>query len=403
VAPIQLQAEQFSSYPPLGRGLAADHLPLLRQLPPAFVPFLLKEIISFDWKFPAERLEFTQQLAYLESLSPQAREKEMAPFAGLKLSAALDAFDSVNLPQQYLEQLSAHLWATHQMDTFRAASESYIHKFNGTLPAESLPARRLAVVLIGAGARPTQYRLFRKIRRQGILFSNLRPENGLQSILEFVSTRAKAHPVDFAHWYIDGSHSPSTAAVSGLTTVTYDGLAPVRQTLVSKMRHAFETAMAPETFRTMLAGLTPESLGLSSSAGDSVLNRFQVSLLTEGSGTQVFSTTFVQWTAREALRRAKPLTLVARFTPRQRERPMNELLAGALETNALDPDGALIDADMGAWYTWLNLQRLSGADQSGFLVWLEGQSQAVCVGPAFARGAEDKTAASIPDLLGRLS
>jgi hypothetical protein len=403
VAPIQLQAEQFSSYPPLGRKLAVDHLPLLRQLPPAFVPFLLKEIISFDWKFPAERLEFTQQLAYLESLSPQAREKEMAPFAGLKLSAALDAFDSVNSPQQYLEQLSAHLWATHQMDTFRAASESYIHKFNGTLPAESLPARRLAVVLIGAGARPTQYRLFRKIRRQGVFFSNLRPDNGLQSILEFVSARAQAHPADFAHWYIDGSHFPSTAAPPGLTTVTYDGLAPVRQTLVSKMRRAYEASLGSEAFRTMLAELTPESLGLSSSAGGSVLNRFQVSLLTEGSGTQVFSTTFVQWTAREALRRAKPLTLVARFTPRQRERPMNELLAGAFETNALDADGALIDADMGAWYTWLNLQRLSGADQSGFLVWLEGQSQAVCVGPGFARGAEDKTAASIQDLLGRLS
>ena len=41
-----------------------------------------------------------------------------------------------------------------------------------------------------------------------------------------------------------------------------------------------------------------------------MLNRFQLSLLTEGSGTQVFSTTFVQWAAREALRRAQPLTLV---------------------------------------------------------------------------------------------
>jgi len=288
------------------------------------------------------------------------------------------------------------------MDTFRAASESYVHKFTGTLPSESLPLRRLVVVLIGAGARPTQYRLFRKIRRQGVFFSNLNPDNGLPAILEFVSARAQAHPVDFAHWYIDGSHAPA-AALAGLTTVTYDGLAPVRQALVFKMRRAFETAMAPETFRTMLAEMTPESLGLSGAAGDPVLNRFQVSLLTEGSGTQVFSTTFVQWAAREALRRAKPLTLVARFTPRQRERPMNELLAGAMENDALDADGALIDADMGAWYTWLNLQRLSGADQSGFLVWLEGQSQAICAGPGFARGTEDKAAASMHDLLSKLS
>ena len=42
-----------------------------------------------------------------------------------------------------------------------------------------------------------------------------------------------------------------------------------------------------------------------------MLGRFQVKLLTEGSGTQIFSTTFAQWTAREALRRAEALTLVA--------------------------------------------------------------------------------------------
>ena len=41
---------------------------------------------------------------------------------------------------------------------------------------------------------------------------------------------------------------------------------------------------------------------------DEVLERFKVSLLTEGSGTQIFSTSFAQWAAREALRRAQPLT-----------------------------------------------------------------------------------------------
>ena len=91
-----------------------------------------------------------------------------------------------------------------------------------------------------------------------------------------------------------------------------------------------------------------------------MLNRFQLSLLTEGSGTQVFATTFVQWAAREALRRAQPLTLFARFAPRQRENPMNELLSEAQRRPELDPQGSLVDADMGAYYTWLNQQRLSG-------------------------------------------
>jgi len=43
--------------------------------------------------------------------------------------------------------------------------------------------------------------------------------------------------------------------------------------------------------RTLLAQMRPADLGLGK-AGDIVLDRFQVKLLTEGSGTQVFSTTF---------------------------------------------------------------------------------------------------------------
>ncbi len=62
--------------------------------------------------------------------------------------------------------------------------------------------------------------------------------------------------------------------------------------------------------------LSPEDLGMDE--GDPVLNRFQIRLLTEGSGTQILSTTFAQWSAREALRRAQSLTLFVRFAPRQR-------------------------------------------------------------------------------------
>jgi len=58
---------------------------------------------------------------------------------------------------------------------------------------------------------------------------------------------------------------------------------------------------------------------MKNTGGDAVLNRFQLSVLTEGSGTQIYSTTFVQWAARELLRRAQPLTLLARFAPRLRE------------------------------------------------------------------------------------
>jgi hypothetical protein len=133
--------------------------------------------------------------------------------------------------------------------------------------------------------------------------------------------------------------------------------------------------------------------------GDGVLKRFQLSLLTEGSGTQVFATTFVQWAARETLRRAQPLTLFARFAPRQRENPMNELLSEAQRRPELDPQGSLVDADMGAYYTWLNQQRLSGASQAAFLAWFEDHEEAVAIGPGFEANKRSDAPIELKDIV----
>src|SRR5260370_40612058 len=122
---------------------------------------------------------------------------------------------------------------------------------------------------------------------------------------------------------------------------------------------------------TMHHEMLPEEIGLPGGAHEEVLSHFQVSLLTEGSGTQIFSTTFVQWTTRELWRRAQPLTILARFAPRQRQPAMNEPPAGKIRNPDLDPVGSLIDADMGAYYMWINQQRLSGAKEASFLVWFE--------------------------------
>lgn len=149
-----------------------------------------------------------------------------------------------------------------------------------------------------------------------------------------------------------------------------------------------------------MAQTQPVEIGLN--AGDGVLTRFQLSLLTEASGTQVFSTTFVQWAAREAWRRAQPVTLLARFGPRQREDPMYILLAEAQRRPELDPQGSLVDADMAAYYTWLNQQRLSGAEKATFLVWFEDQPEAVAIGPGFERGQRSDAEIELRDLIAKL-
>jgi hypothetical protein len=398
--PSELKPEDFRAYRPTAKATATEYLPDLQQLPLSFLPFLLKEIISLDWKFPAERDELLQQLVYLKSLSATQRAEEMATFEQLHLSPDLQAFDWINKPGQFLEKLSAQLWATSQMDAFRSASQRYMQDFRTAHPdaAPSLP--RLAIVLIGQGVSFTQYPLFRKLRRQGTYFGKVDGSQGVEQVIRLIESRAVSQPVPYAHWFIDGNQIRVSNPLVAL--ISYSDLGTIRVSLTSKMRQAFESRMSPEALRTMLAEITPEDLGMNSTQGDAVLNHFKVTLLTEGSGTQIYSTTFVQWTAREALRRAKPLTLVARFTPRQREAPMNELLNGTFK-NTTDPAGSLVDADMGAWYTWISLQRLPGADQSSFLAWFEGHNEAVAVGPSFSKATEDNTPMAFAELLKRVA
>jgi len=398
--PRDLKPEQFSGYPPEARKLVVHYIAALQRLPLSFLPSLLREAVEYDYKFPPERRALERELANLNSLPAEQLKDWLQGFAQIHLSAALENFDWINAPAQFVEQLSSHLWTTHQLDAFRTAAIAYADRLRAAVPPELPSAPRLGITVVGQGVASYDGLLFRKLRAHGAYYSRVNPENGLRVLLDAVAARAKAHPAPYAHWYIDGGQQAEHDAA--VTTVSYGTLEPARAALLGKMRADIERpGMGPEALRTRLAQLRPSDLGFAQ--GEEVLDRFRIKMLTEGSGTQIFSTTFAQWTAREALRRAQPLTLLVRFAPRQRQRPMNELLAATTETAEIDPVGSLVDADMGAYYNWLNQQRLPGANQSSFLVWFEGHSQAVAIGPATPRGTTSTSAVDLGEILSSLA
>jgi hypothetical protein len=396
--PRDLKPDTFDSYPPEARKLAATYLAALQELPLSFVPNLLREVIDYDFRFPAERRALDNELANLKSLSPEQQKDWFHGFAQITLSPQLEQLDWVNSPAQFVEQLSTHLWATHQLDAFRKTATDYADRWHAAAPPERPPVPRLGIAIIGQGVSAYNEPLFLKLRAHGAYFTHVKAEGGLKILLDAVAERAKAHPISYGHWYVDGGeeaeHSPA------LTCVSYRALEPVRAALLRKMRAEIEKpGMGPEVLRTLLAQMNPADLG-ADKAGDPVLDRFQVRLLTEGSGTQIFSTTFAQWTAREALRRAQPSSLLVRFAPRQRQKPMNELLSDQQDQPELDPLGSLVDADLGAYYNWINQQRLPGAEHSSFLAWFENHSEAVAIGPSMPRGTESTTPTDLRELLG---
>jgi hypothetical protein len=393
---VTLSSERFRSYPPHARQVADQNLTLLEQLPLAFLPLLLRELITYDWKFPAERDEIDRQFRYLHGLTRAQLAQAMSAFAAIKLSPKLEELDWIGSPFHFSEQLSAYLWATHQIDDFGKAAEDYIKAFNNAVPEAPAPAPRLGIAVIGREITPTGYPLFRKLRPHGVYFRRVDPASTYQALQDRLSARAHTLSLPYAHWCIDGKEAIASPNVSSLA---YGSLEPVRKRLILKMQQISTAKAGVEALRSRLADTEPSEVGLGR-AGDPVLDRFAISVLTEGSGTQIYSTTFVQWSAREALRRARPLTILTRFTPRQTEESADEEFSGQLKQAALDPAGSLLDADMGSYYTWINLQRLTGENR--FLAWFEGQGDAVAIGPSFPPGTESREEVRLDEILHRL-
>lgn len=401
--PSQLRAESFARYPVQARGIAQKFLPVLERIPLSLLPLVLCQLINYDWLFQPEQRDLMRQLNDLSALSPPQFDALMQPFAVLRIPAQLSGVDWVNQPKHFTGQLSAFLWSTHQIDDYHRAIGSFQQHVDANYTGEPSETARCTIVVIGAGVADTKLPIFRRLAPHGTLFTSVDAKSAWQALGNTMQVRARQYPREHAHWYIDGGEpAPDVNAETGINIVSFARLArAVRKelTIMNEYRlHPPESTINAETATYYMADIEPKELGLDNIANPA-LRRFEAQVLTEGAGTQVYSTTFVQWSARECLHRAQPLTLLARFQPRQQAAAMNELLARDPFTQQTDPIGSLVDADMGAYYTWINQRRLPGADQSRFLAWFEGHNTAVAIGPSMARGTISDTPTDLAKVL----
>lgn len=392
MTPRNLQVESFAAYPPQARALAVEHLDAIKRMPLLLAAAILRQVIQFDWSFPAERQQLVRQFDLLSHMEAVSFDSLVSPFASIPLSSELSKFDYVNHPQQFSERLTAHLWEKHLSDDYHSIAQVYQQHLDEVLPQTQPLTPRWTMVVIGKGSQQGEYSLFRHLTAHGMLFSKLDPSDALEVLGSAVIARAHQYPLDYGHWYIDGGEAiPAVAADSQLTTLSYARLVPaaLREFALVKefaRRGTSSAPVGPEAVGSYIVGLSPEDLGLRGNASDAPLRHFEVNLMTQGAGCQIFSTTFVQWAARECLHRAQPLTLFARYSTRQSNAPMEQLLARNPLEQTQDPEGSLIDADMGAYYTWINQSRLPGAQESRFLVWFEDRNLACVVSPTLTGG-----------------
>jgi hypothetical protein len=399
--PEQMEPRSFSAYPTQGRELVLAHLPALRQTPLPLLPALLRDFQEYDWKFPTEQIEIANRIAFIER-----RPACLAAFARIALIAKLEDLNWIDEPGRFIEELSAYLWSSHQIDDYSRIASDFVQQFRSAYPPPAPPQPRLLIVVVGRDASIPDFPLFERLRPHGCFYTHVAPHGAPQAISQILSQRIAKSAADCAHWYIDGGTPWPELSGAGLTRVDYPALAPVNRQILRYFLESIQSGSGPEVLRSRIARLTPADVEASEAAGDPRLQHFAVSLFTEGSGTQIFSTSFVQWAAREALRRAQPETLCIRFAPRQRQQAFNTMVRVSSQTPGpaeVDPQGSLVDADMSAYYAWLELQRLSGAAEAHFVAWFENQSIAFAAGPGIKAGTESSEQIPITGILSHLS
>src|SRR5438552_15529703 len=149
--PSDLKPEQFNGYSPEARKLVSSYVSALQRLPLSFLPSLLREVIEYDFKIPAERRALEKELANLNSLSSEKIKDWLRGFAQIRLSSQLENFDWVNAPGQFVEQLSSPPWTTHPLHAFRTAALAYAHRLRAPVPPQPQPVPRLRITVIGQG------------------------------------------------------------------------------------------------------------------------------------------------------------------------------------------------------------------------------------------------------------
>ncbi len=381
--PAQLTQASFAAYPAAARKFAFEHLTLLQRLPLAVCPSFLQQISNLDTSFPAERDFLTWQCTSLEALPPEHFSTLVAPLAALSLSAPLEAMDWVQTPAAFITELAAWLWSSNQINQFRTGTGALF----AAIPAREDPAPRLVVVVLGKDAKVANDKALRKLARNGVLLNNLQPGSAFADIHTALASHAAKTTGPYTNWYVDGDGaSPEAASLPNTTVFSYAQLARLRERVLNRMQGALTgTEGAAEQMRTRLAGTSQQQIGAADITPDPVLQRFYTELFTESSGPQIFSTSFVQWAGRELARRARPHTLLLRYTPRQSHRDMNEMFASTT-ISSLDPQGSFRDAEMGAYYNWIEMSRIAEPGKLTFLAWVEDRPLAVILSSNAAAG-----------------
>ena len=394
----------------------ALHHDALHRIPLTFLPFINQQLREWEFLFPNERTATGTLVVYIDSLSPTEAATLFSDVVRLEDKMGAHRWHQFSTEEQTIEN-SSELARSPYFQNWRHAVQAVFDEADRhAMQAQggSIKPRNRAIVLdIPASLPVEQTGAWRHWHGMGKC-AKLKPaESQLsQSVLDSAlntliseatkasessdSDRDTAASSSADSWVIDGARSLVDAF---LANRPFASSAPA--ILLSNARlETFRENFSRE-INTMRKNLTdadsvydhlrkidvapwcPHEV-----ATDPAVREFVRSLYLSGNGAVIFGNSFVEWAASEALRRARPHFLAARFGLRSKPKPFTGV-AVFDDPNQVNPlpaiddlSGSAIDAEILAAYIWLSAIRYPEFRQSTVCICFAGSlAEAYVVAP----------------------
>jgi len=393
--------------------LLRQHRELLARLPVTLRAFIGLEAEKWPTFFAPEKAYLT---ALLESLASPAAAAVLAGVTRVETEAGCGDIKESD-PHRLQDATQSRLrrqgllprWRKEIDELFQALQPGIDQR----LHPEGAP-RRVVVILYGQGIAVQRDKLWARLRPLGRRVP-LRLDGATASepfLRELLGSRASgiaSFGLDAGDaWIVEAGQALHALCEEGKTRATglsYDRLRTYRETLARSLyKRVLEGVSGPQELAAYVRALDvapPEGALLSS---DGVLRAFVRDVLLGGNGSLLVSNTFVEWSAVQALKRAQPRLLVARFGVRDKMKPFSSLLLFSTprptdEVPILeDPLGSFVDVEQLSYYVWLNAEKSAAyRGKTLYLLLAEGVDEMLAIGP-HPPAAGDPPAATLAEV-----
>jgi hypothetical protein len=387
--------------------LAKQHRQMLDRLPATVRASLMVELKKWATLFPAERKYQGALLAHLSGMPRADADRLFAGIAKIEADAGVRAAGDSD-PGRFQDETQALLRKQRLLYQWRGEIEQLFQQVDPAIERQLYPAdapRRLVVQLYGTGIAIQTDKLWERFKGSGFRIPLTLGESGagadgfLRGLFggggapgtpgasgapAAAGSLSGLSPLE--SWFVETGDGLSKFGESG-TTLSYARLRGYRDELTRALYDKVQKGVeSPQAFAAYARGLkiAPGENVFPHEAD--VMQAFVRDVFLTGNGTLFVNNTFVEWAAVQALKRAQPRLMVARYGVRDKMKPFSSLLlfSQPRATDQIpeieDPTGSFVDVEQLSYYVWLNAEKTAAyRNRTLYLFLAEGVDEMLAV------------------------